>query len=126
MCHELCCTIVTNKKILSARKTPNEMDKSNSELKSGQLLDFELRKESRRFTGYTLFLSFFFVEWKELTHHGRLNELGIYLHGDSGSDSDSMESLPSILHVDVIRHAAKRWNGMTKKGRNAGGLDQIG
>lgn len=103
------------------------MDKSIIELRNGNLSDFELRKQSRRLTGYTLFLSFFFLEWKELTPDVRLNELGVYLRGeengsDSDSDSDSIVSFPSIVHADVIRHAARRWNKFSPAKRESWGV----
>ena len=94
------------------------MNISNHELRTGSLHDFELRKESRKFTGYTLFLSFFYLEWKTLTEEGRLHEIGFAYTNDGydseSEDDSSIESLPSILNVDVIRHAAQKWNGQAE------------
>ena len=83
------------------------MEKSDSELRIGRLGHFELIKDSRKLTGYTLFISFFFREWKTLTEDERIDEIGLI---NDGSDYDSFGSYPcSIQHAYVIRYAAKRW-----------------
>ena len=107
------------------------MPLSNAEIKDGQLRNFELHKESRQLTGYTLFLSFFFVEWKAISKKGRLDELGVTTCDEfSGSDDDSIESHQYYIdHVDVIRHAVHKWRSQSRYrkkclGVRAGRLNQ--
>lgn len=78
------------------------------QIKSGNLLDFELRKESHKYTGYTLFLAFFYHEWKVLTREEQCEEIG-FLVRDDDSDYDSVDSIPDMQNSDVIRHAANKW-----------------
>ena len=83
--------------------TQNNMNISNIELKKGILHDFNVCKESCKFTGYTLFLSFFYLECKSLTEQGRLDELGFDVNEDwRVSDDDSIDSLAHISNVNVI------------------------
>ncbi len=42
------------------------MNLSNYQLRKGKLYDFEMRKDTRKFTGYTLFVSFFIRSGKPL------------------------------------------------------------
>lgn len=97
-----------------------------NQLKCGNLLDFELRKESRNLTGYTLYLSFFYRDWKTLGQKERLD----ILDGDEEeagqqdgytSDYDSVDS----IHIDnamVIRYAAKTWNRQSVERQKSWGI----
>ena len=77
---------------------------SLSAIRYGPLHDFEAKKESRCLTGYTLFLSHFYLEWKRLPHNVRLECLIVGEGQDS--DCDSVDSPTTMLNNDVIRHAA--------------------
>lgn len=95
------------------------------QLKTGRFQEFELRKKSRRLSGYSLFLSFFFLNWKSKSKEKQLRELGGHRHDqpieDLDSDYESVDSL-SIDHRDVIRHATSQWKLFSLNRRNCWGI----
>ena len=98
------------------------MLQSRHAIERGPFRDFEIKKETQRLTGYTMFLSHFFVEWKKLPHEVRLEHLGGFVEDADWSDYDSVDSPIPIAHADVIRHAASKWNALGNNLKHSWGV----
>ena len=85
--------------------------------------DKELYAQSRKRTGYNVFLSWYVIQFKQLDYHTRKEaciDAGVHSRESyEESENDSVISSPSASYHDIMRMAVRRWRSMGSELRGA-------